>query len=438
MARTPIDINNIDLSQYELAGKPVAAPTNEQPDALRTLGRTAARGIESVVGLPGDIASGVLGAGNYLTGGKIPTYEEVQGNLPASAPTSAQVRKGTERLTGEYLKPRNRNEELYDEFIGDLATLALPVKGKIPFKGALTKALGANLAGYAAEQIGGEGLGKGAKIAYFLGSGIFGGRNALKEIQDNSYRKAEDLIAPIKKSGYASSSLNEKLKDVSKWTKAGVGSASPDKKLVSELLEKVKEHGKSGRISVNQLVESKKDMNALLRDPYVSKTAKDQIKRASGILNSEIEAYGKSSNPEFLKFYREADNINKGLNQTSKVNAFLQDNFNLDQILTSKIVKGLFASKLYGVASTPFAVGTAAAGNVASKVVKFGELLANSSEARKYYANVLKSAASENKNAVAQNLARLNSVAEDYEQKNPSSRQPIDINSIDLSQYELA
>src|SRR6185369_14441991 len=94
--------------------------------ALRTGLRTAARIGEAAVGLPGDIAQAALGAANYVSGGAVPTYGQVQEKLPISLPTSENVKQFQEKATGEYLKPQGENEQTWDDFVGLVTQLAIP------------------------------------------------------------------------------------------------------------------------------------------------------------------------------------------------------------------------------------------------------------------------------------------------------------------------
>src|SRR6185369_6976858 len=111
--------------------------------ALRTGLRTAARIGEAAVGLPGDIAQAALGAANYVSGGAVPTYGQVQEKLPISLPTSENVKQFQEKATGEYLKPQGENEQTWDDFVGLVTQLAIPISGPagLAKAGATTKAL---------------------------------------------------------------------------------------------------------------------------------------------------------------------------------------------------------------------------------------------------------------------------------------------------------
>lgn len=136
----------------------------------RHTARTVARGAESILGLPGDISSAVLGLGNYgiekLTGSR-PLPEKL---APTSEDLHEDVTKRIGRLLPEdYLEPQSRNEERSDELFSDLATLLIPIKGKIPFARALKTAGLGNIASFLGDKLGApEGVKTSLKVGTML------------------------------------------------------------------------------------------------------------------------------------------------------------------------------------------------------------------------------------------------------------------------------
>ena len=176
----------------------------QQPESTlgflgRTGARTLARAGESIAGLPGDIASAGLGLANYgiskVTGkpGPIP-------KLPL--PTSEAIRENvTKPLTGNYLEPQSKNEQFYDDIIGDAAVLFSPFKGKVPFAKGVAGALGrsavGNTAKWATEQVTDSPVvGTGVKIGSMVLAGTLGGRKQLNTLKNDSYQKAFSKIKP--------------------------------------------------------------------------------------------------------------------------------------------------------------------------------------------------------------------------------------------------
>lgn len=405
------------LKEYNMAWKYFdhnpAENANNAPDAGRTLARTVARGGEAILGLPGDILSTGLSVGNFVTGGNIPGVETVQKYLP----TSANIRKGTEALTGEYLKPRNKGEEFYEDVVGDLATLALPVKGKIPFKSAIVKALGANALGFLGEEVGGD-IGKSVgKIGFILGSGLPGGKSKLEEAMKVNYKKAGESIKdnPI----FKSKPLRDEVTQLQKWSKSGIG--TPEKEFVGSTIDSVKKLIKKDTISIKNAWEAKKDVNSLLKDKNTPTKALPQLEKLSGSLNKVLQEYGTKYNPDFLKSFNFSEDIYKGLNKKSKINKFFQDNFSLEELAKNSLTKGLLGTIAYGTGQLPKLAAGAVAGFGARPAIQSFEFLMNSKEAQKYYKDILKGAASGNKTLVARSITNLNKVGDHYEKKNNTS-----------------
>jgi hypothetical protein len=112
----------------------------------RTTARTGARAAETLLGLPGDVkdllSNILVGIPEYFAGEELPRWRQaVKGDqsdfpepLGLNFPTSSELREGiTKPLTGEYLEPKNEFEKFGDTISEDFASLAIPVKGKIPF-----------------------------------------------------------------------------------------------------------------------------------------------------------------------------------------------------------------------------------------------------------------------------------------------------------------
>jgi len=411
------------VMEYEILNLPsqADAPTASDPVAPiepaksvavhspgRDVARTIARGAEAIIGLPGDIAGATLGIGSYLSGGKIPTYSQVQEKLPISLPTSEQVRTGvTKRLTGEYLEPQGEGEKFYDEVIGDLASFMIPVKGKIPFKGALVRAIGGNTAALLAKEAGGgEGWQAGAKLGFNLLAGLPGGRKVLTSKMEDSYKTAEALGKGARQSA---KELAEESSKLIKFTNTGI--ETPVKKFLRGPLGEIQDNIVKGNISIDNAWQIKRDVNSLIGDIATPKAAKPYLKKITNNLNNVLKDYGKK-NPEFYKSFSEAEDIYKGLNQASSVNRFLQKNVNIEDTLKNPLIKGLFLGGVFMKGGIPAEIATIGTAYGAREGVKAFELLKNSKQARTFYANTVKASLSGNAAAAARNLAKLDSVAE--------------------------
>lgn len=408
--------------EWEYFNEPVAQSQHQQPqpqswgmpkpDAGRTIARAGARVGESLAGLPGDIANTALGLGNLASGGYIPTYEDVQGKFPVSLPTSHQIKKGfTEKLTGDYLKPKNKGEEFFDEFVGDLATLALPIKGKVPFARALKTAGAAAGAGFLGDQVGGD-TGKGlAKTGTLLFSGLAGGRKKLESSMKDAYKSADISLKDNPK--FNGVPLRNEVHKLSKWAESGIG--TPEKEFIGSKAQDIKNLISKGKISVKDAWEAKKDVNSLISNKETPKKAIGQLELLSGKLSGILEQYGKKDNPLFLQAYQVGEDIFQGIHKRSSVNKFLQDNLNMDKLLTNGVAKFLMGSGIYKAGGIPAVAATGAAGLGTKEAVKAFEFIKNSKQAQHYYKNIMKGALEKNAATVARNVSGLNKAAEEYE-----------------------
>lgn len=216
----------------------------------RTIGRTAARVGEEVLGLPGNLIDVGLGLGSALTGNMIPTYGQIQEKLPISIPTSQNIKQGvTERLTGDYLKPKTSGEEYYDDLVGTTASLLIPGAGGL-LKGGLKAAgktigknavlaFGADLAGRSAEKATGSPLAGGlVKVgALALGSTLMGSKKISTMINEQ-YDEARN-IARTKNLRGETTKLSEDLTKVNKNIKGNLALSEAEEKEMGNLLDKV-------------------------------------------------------------------------------------------------------------------------------------------------------------------------------------------------------
>lgn len=416
-----------ELMEYEITHLPdtsIPEPKQQSSGLGRNIARTASRAAESVLGLPGDVANAALGVGNFLTSGApkpIPKYSDIQKDLPISLPTSQQVREfGKEHISGQELEPRSEGEALYDEVIGDLASFLIPVKGKIPFKGAIAKAIGGNAASWLTKQVGGgEGAQAGAKIGFNLLSGLPGGRKTLTDRMNENYKNADSVS---KGASHSAKQLNEDVRKISKYVYSG--HETDAKKFLKKPVESIENYIRGEKIGVHDAWTLKRDINSVLGDYSTPREARPFLKNMSASLNNVLKDYGKS-NPDFLKSYSEAEDIFKGLHQTSVVSDFLRKNLNLETALKNPVAKTLFLGGIGGLhylgtlPQVVLGVGAIVGAREGSKAI---DLIKNSSNARKYYADTIKASLAGNVRAASRSLSNLDKEADKYVSSHPESQ----------------
>ncbi len=410
---------------------------DEQPDKLpesklgylgRSGARGVARGIESVLGLPGDIASGIRGlskaAGIANVTGETYGVKPSAENDRLPIPTSEDIKKhGTQRLTGEYLNPRTSGEESFDEIVGDAAAIFSPVKGKIPFAKSIVKALGksaiGNAAKWGAEKVTGSPLvGAAAKIGSMALASSLGGRNALKTLEKQSYDKAFGSINDKTKFNFRPEKV--KFDKIKKMIQKG------DKPNKQFLLDRVNAFenilGKgSSKASIEEAIELKRGWNEYLLDPFLSSKSKKALKGLVGTVNEGINRFG-SKNKAFGEPFKIADELHGALQSSNFVQKFLSKSPLVQDTIKNPVVKHLlFGGAVTGAQALGFPKIAAGAGAIygASELAKQAQLLIKSPTARKYYKEIIQDSLKNDTRALAKNLKGLEKEADKFIKKNP-------------------
>jgi hypothetical protein len=378
---------------------------------VRHTARTAARAGEAIVGLPGDIASGALRAGNWLAE-KLkmnPMDAEEMSKILDKLPTSQNIRSLHERVTGDYLKPQGKAEEISDEFVQDLSTLLIPVKGKIPFVRAFGTAVAGNLAKEGAAAIGGsEGTQQATKLGAMVLTSLINPKSANK-YKDMLYSEADNLVH--KNATVSARNIGSEARSLIRDLKKGGSAASktPTMTKAEEILKRIK----GGRIEVKELTEFKKTINeargSLYKDINLDKAGRKaglaNLNRASKIVDNGLKEYGKA-NPAWEKLYRSANEAHGAIVESQKASNWIKR-----QIPHLKYpgTVGLIAETILapGKAAATVAGGAATIGGV--KAYELSHRILNSPVLRKHYMNVWKAGLEENAKAFAHNAQKLDS-----------------------------
>jgi hypothetical protein len=441
---------------------------NPVTEAVQRTGlRTAARAGEVLAGGTGSIAQAGLGVGNYLSGGAIPTYKQVQEKLPISLPTIENVKEFHEKATGDYLKPKNYAEELGDQATQLITSIAFPALGaggltsgakvaqsvsKIP---RAAKIAGLAIGGGEAVKhvTGSELAGEAAKLGVIIASGLPGGRKVLDSQAKKAYETVEAIDKSVTHKVPKVESLLSKLKDYT-----DTGHLTDDKEALQKFLAstekslgkgakhtfkrakgienavgEAKRHVKAGEavvekaMPIKEMAQLEKDANKLIRDYKFPRQAKPYLINLKKEFTSALNEYGET-NPKWHEAYKESKDIYNGLHNRSMINEFLNQNTNIADIMQSKLAKGILfpgtlASGWLFPGKTAVGLGALGVGHLAKKTVELGEFLYKSSNARKYYMDATKAALSDNKNAFIQSARKLDRAAQKYEEENLESEE---------------
>lgn len=390
---------------------------------LRAAGGAASRAFESVGGLPGNILSLGLGATNYLTGGRTPTYEEFQKDRPLAPRTSAQIRSATKELSGSALEPKNKVER----FVGDIGeTLPMYIISGGALIPSIGKSIVTNLASTAARESGAGEVGQAvASIAGGLGFDAIRNRSAFaklrpknvlaiaKKEQDKDYALASKLSKGLRED--ATNLKNNIADEISNVYKAS-GLESHQEKEVLKQLEKVLDNVVADKINVKDAWDLKKHINSIYKNTSNIKI-KNYYERVAGQLNEVIQEAGRKS-PEFGKSFNRAESLHKALKGQSSIRQVLDKSTDLKKLLDNPIAKtvAIGAGTYFGGGAG--ALSTVPATYVARLSARAFDFL-RQPEARNLYFKLVDDVFEGNKANIANSLKRLNDEANKFDQENP-------------------
>jgi len=407
--------------------------SSQQPESMAgTIGRGAARTVaragESILGLPSDIASGVLGLGGGLVGADVSGIQKY-------LPTSQNIRKyGTETITGQALKPQGGTEEFLDSIVGDAATLLVPGFGGVAglAKGAGLKALSAgskaaaaktigkafgraalgNVAGLAAEEISGSPLlGGVARVGTMMLANTAGGRKALTGQMKGLYEESEMLRSAASKAGAIP--LRTKVGHI---VKKYTDSAFPDAKKVTAALTPIQTAiDSTGKADVNKLIGLKQGLRQqLLKNEFTPQGAKE-VRSAMGLINETLNKSGKGK--KWYTAYRDADEIYNALEGSNYIRDFMNKHPFLQSSYKNPIVGHLLAGA--AIAHPVIAGGVVTGALGIREGAKMVQLILKSPIARRYYKDALKAAFNNDAATFAKHAAKLDTEVSKFQQDNP-------------------
>lgn len=378
-------------------------------------GRVAARATEAIAGLPGDIVSLVRSLAASAPGGITPEEDInlLQKGLRRaveSLPTSADLRARTVETNPEF-EPETRTEEFIDEVVGDFASLAIPVKGKIPFARALGLSVSGNLGKEAVKDLGlSKGPQEATKLGIMLFLGMFGkGRGVNKHI-NNLYEEAATLVPEGANLKYPIT----KLSNVEKIAKRGAITDSKTPTL--KIIEEIKTKSPSGVMTVEEAIQFDKDINREILRAGGDKSKKNLLEQLKSTHTDALNSYAKE-NPAWAEKFNEAKQAYAGIAQSEKLQSEIRKNANLSTLIHSGILLGLEELAVPGRAGAQLgALGATASTLYAAEVAK---RLATNPALRKYYENVVRASLNENKASLIRNLSGLERVAKKEFEENP-------------------
>jgi hypothetical protein len=391
---------NIDNLEKEKTGSAVVASQNTQQPPTNTPPTTpSAKPEESGFKIVGDLArlpiqmgsrfvSGMAGGyadtadlgmnlANYLTRGTIPTYNQVQGKLPISLPTSEQGDEAIQKVTGGYTKPRSELEKTFGDYfslagsIFGLGGIKNLVKGiykggpalvdlfKVAQKTVKIAAFGEG-AQYAVKKAGaGESVQKIAKLGGVIMGAAHGSRDILTNTKDELYTAGETLLKDIKTT---SEPIVKDLLNIEKEITSGTGGTiSNSRKNVLDILNNVKEYFKGPEINATTLVDAKKQLNEVIHT--AAKNEKPYLYRIKDALMSGLDEAGQQSAAahQGVQYVKMGDEIHGAL-ATGQTLRDMYNNLPKDYVKNNLTKMLFFAAGGAGSAKIPGVLTKAAIG----------------------------------------------------------------------------
>lgn len=380
--------------------------------------RYGTRAAETLGGLPGDIIGLVRSIKESTVGitprEKLSPFQQAGRDFLEAIPTSDDIRA----VSAEYepqLQPKNKFEEVEDEVVSDFASLAIPVKGKVPF----ARALGLSFIGNAGKEVvdafgGGDTAQEATKLGMMVFSGMFGKGRGINKHISNIYNKAREAVPVGQKFAYSGKNLANLESRLLK------GTVNEAKAPVLQIIEDIKTKsgsklGSTGLMSVDDAVEFDKNINhAIKKSTDSAKTGwLKQLKKSHA---SEMETYAKE-NPTWGETFKEAKQAYQGIAQSERIQSYIKKNLSLRDFGHAALALGMeehfFPGKTAGTVAAGAALsGAAYMGEVARRITKNPAL-------RKYYANVLNASLNENKAMLVRNMKGLNSTMKKDIEKDP-------------------
>jgi len=372
----------------------------------RNIARGATRASEAALGLPGDITSGLLGLANKgiekFTGKPSQMIQDVRESLP----TSQYIRENvtSKIINPKVSEPQGKIEQFVDDLIGDMVSLAAPIKGKsLSPLSTFSRAFAGNISKEAATALGiGEGGQEIAKIGAMTLAGFPGTRRSILKAKDSSYKVAEQLADTAK-----DINANELVKDVQSVIKEVRKRDLPGSKFIQDralgILKHVKKTKKGLKISVKDAWNAKKDLNKYFKTD-IPVGSQEYLKNLVCITK---EAVKKFDNPEFLQNFNFAEEIETALNNRSRIGNFLEKHVSIDSLKKNPLAKSLLLGGVvkYGGAGT---AAQAIAGSVgAREAARVIDLLRESPEAQRIYGTILSDSLLHNSKNLARDIPKL-------------------------------
>lgn len=406
-------ISDLGINEQENEEKfPLEGENDLDREIERNIAQQTSRIGETIAGAPGDIYSFV----KSLFGGDSET------NLP----TSKSLREQSENLSQGYTKPQNEFEERIGEVQKDIASFLIPGSKQYSMLRNIGIPVVANLAKEGINYTGNEKLGDATKVGTMIALDLIhlkGG--GAKKFAGTLFNESENLIP--QGSTLRSSKFEKSLSNLEKSLESGGSASSKDKAL--KKISEIKSKMNNGEIEVKELIDFRKTINEIKSElggyevqlpKHIKKKAIANLDLVKKEVINGLNEYGSNHNPEFLKLNKSANEAYAAYEQSDKLASFIKKS-------VKNSVKNPGVKSILGIAGGGY--GLHAGGLALAKSAAVGAIPAyglyegykvlhqviQSPTLRKFYGNILKSAASGNASQVSKNAKALEKAFEEEE-----------------------
>ncbi len=392
------------IPDWKSRATPIHEPETGGETLRRNLYANATRAGEAILGFPGDIRQmGETGV-QSLAEKFVPQYApqvkqalELKNKVMGKVPSTSELRELTKGASKGYLEPRNETEQSIQDFTEKVASIRNPL-ARIGAGPNLARSIGMAAAGTTgkatAELFGAGHTGQAlADVGAMVLAHKFDPKGAEK-YKKSLFDKAKTL-AP---EGAEANFVNSEKKLLALKEELSHGTPDAAKAKVIEQIDGLVNKSYDGRIPLKDLEAAKITLNDMIYSREL-KGVKKLLTSVSESVNEGLNNYGKQ-NPEWGKYWKQANDAHKGLARSKKISDFIIHTVDENR------VKSAAAAMAYSFFQ-PGHIPTAVAGAGALKAAEFAHRLAFSPVLRKRYMELMSESLRENKTGVVKSLQRL-------------------------------
>jgi len=389
---------------------------------VRMRERSDVRIAERIAGLPGDLVQLIKSGASAVLGDPDPEEEltfaqKIARRGTEALPTSSELRDISSQVFPG-LDPEDAAESFQDEVVGDFASLALPVGGKIPLAKTVGMALAGNIGKEAAAAFGGgDSAQEATKLGMMVFMGMFGKGRGINNHIKNLYKEADafvpegatvDYSGPLKRLGTLEKSVEK-------------GAVDASTQPVLNMIEQIREKAPGGRMPVGEAVAFDRSINEVMGDPALLKRGKKLLGGVQGANSQALDTYA-VENPSWGSTWKEAKQAYQGIAQSEKIQKYVRNNLSLRDYVHAGAMLGMeevLAPMLgHSAVAGPALAGGAGAASVAY-AGEVGRRIATNPALRRYYTNVMKASLSENKASLVRNMKGLDKAMKEEVESKP-------------------